>query len=271
MPRTQAVYTAAGRETTLDAAVARALADDVDLFAFGELHGDAVGAAAERAVLEALAASPRPLALAMEFLERDVQPHVDAWLSGGLEDEALRQAARQGAAYTTTHGPLLAFAKARGIPVIAANAPRPLVTRYRKADAGYEAFLGTLTAEERAVLPRTTSEIDDAYRARFMALMGAERGASFFRSQALWDDAMAEAIADFRDAHPTHRVLLVVGAFHVTGGLGTLTKYTLRRPDDRTTTLVMTHGTAPHLPWHPDDALLGDTILKVHPARAATP
>lgn len=269
--RDQAVYTADGIATTVAAAVQRSLAADVDVFAFGELHGDPFGAAAELAVLEGLAAGGRPLALAMEFLERDVQPIVDAWLAGDLDDEAFVAAARQGAAYARTHGPLLAFAKDHGIPVIAANAPRPLVTRYRKSDDAYATWLETLTEEERATLPRSTHEVEDTYRARFMDLMGPERGASFFRSQSLWDDAMAEAIADFREAHPRHRVLFIVGAFHVTGGLGTLTKYAGRRPGDRTTTLVMTHDTEAHLPWRAGDAGLGDTVLKVRPEARQAP
>ena len=98
----------------------------------------------------------------------------------------------------------------------------------------------------------------------------AARGPSFFRSQSLWDDAMAEAIADFRASHPDHVVLLVVGAFHVNHGLGTITKYRLRRPQDDVATIVMTMGDGDALPFAPADERAGDVVVKVRPpSRAA--
>ena len=207
--------------------------------AFGELHGHPVGAEWELELLQAMHASGRPVALAMEFFERDTQAALDAYLAGDMEEEAFLKATRQGKAYATTHGPLIAYCKAHGIPVIAANAPRPLVKAYRKQEAPYAEWLPTLTETERATLPRSTSTPEDAYREAFMKLMGPKRGPSFFRSQALWDDAMGEAVADFRAAHPETAVLLVVGAFHVTRRLGTVTKLLERQPGDRVHVMVM--------------------------------
>ena len=48
---------------------------------------------------------------------------------------------------------------------------------------------------------------------------------------------MADAIAAHRAAHPDARVLFVVGAFHVAGRLGAITKYVARRPNDRVAVL----------------------------------
>lgn len=259
----EAAWNADGSPTTLDATVARFLGDDADIVVFGELHGHEVGAAWELGLLEGLAAGDRPLALAMEFLERDVQPAVDAWLAGEMDDDAFVKAARQGSAYATTHGPLMRFAKEHGLPVVAANAPRLLVTRFRKADEAYAAWLETLEPEERATLPRSCELLDDAYRAKFVAFMGPERGPTFFRAQSLWDDAMAEALADFRARHPEHRVLFVVGAFHVTDGLGTITKLRARRPDDVVRSIVMDHVENTRTPPAPASRSRGDVLLDV--------
>lgn len=237
-----------------------------DVVLFGELHGNLVGAAYQLTVLRAMHRQGRPLALAMEFLERDVQPAVDRYLQGEIDETTFKKDARLGKAYPKTHRPLIEFCKANRIPVIAANAPRPLVKAYRKTEVDYATYLDSLTDDERRSLPRTTSTPDGPYKDRFFEFMGPKRGPSFFRSQALWDDAMAEAVTDWRDAHPSARVLLIVGAFHVRHGGGTLTKIQARRPADRIATIAM-DMTAPPLTFTTEDRGMGDVILKVEPPK----
>ena len=236
-----------------------------DVIAFGEFHDDPEGAKAEAALWAALRAAPdgRPGALALEFFERDTQQDLDAYLAGTLPEADLVKRARQGAAYPKTHRPLVEAAKEGRLPVIAANAPRKLVTAYRKQAEPYEAWKATLTGAERAALPRSTTAPEGPYRAKFLELMGAERGPAIFKAQALWDDAMAEAVADHRAAHPTARVLLVVGAFHVEGRLGTLEKYAARRPQDRVALVVMTQGDTPALDLPADARGQADLVLVV--------
>jgi uncharacterized iron-regulated protein len=239
---------------------------DADLVAFGELHGDPVGAATELEVLKTLQAQGRPLALAMEFLERDVQPTVDAYLQGKLTPEAFMKKARQGQAYPRTHGPLIDFCKAHHIDVIAANAPRRLVSAYRKQDEDYDAWRASLPKVDRGWLPEETTVLQDEYRDRFMKLMG-KRGKTYFRAQSLWDDAMAESIVNYRAEHPEARVMLVVGAFHVQEGLGTITKYKMRRGKDDLRLLVMTMDRDPSLPFREEERGLGDLVLVVPPPK----
>ena len=235
---------------------------DADVVVFGELHGNLVGAAYQLRVLRAMHRQGRSMALAMEFMERDVQPTIDRYLAGEIDEATFRKDARQGKAYPATHGPLVEFCKANGIAVIAANAPRPLVKAYRKTDADYATFLETLTDAERKTLPRSTSTPEGPYKDRFYKFMGAKRAPSFFRSQSLWDDAMAEAVTDWRETNPNGRVLLIVGAFHVGHQGGTVTKIQARRPQDRVTTLVM-DMMAPPLGFTGEDTGVGDLSLKV--------
>jgi uncharacterized iron-regulated protein len=241
-----------------------------DVVAFGEFHDDAEGARFEERLWRLVTAAPdaRPGTLAMEFFERDVQPALDAYLAGSLDEADFTRRARQGPGYAKAHRPLIEHAKAAGRPVVAANAPRPLVTAYRKQEAPYAEWKAGLAPEQQAALPRETSVIEDAYREKFMALMGAERGARIFKAQSLWDDAMAEAVADRRAAHPTERVLLVVGAFHVQGRLGTLTKLAQRRPGDRVGLIVMAHAEDPALSLPADLVGAADLVLVV-PSPAA--
>ncbi|MHC5011278.1 MAG: ChaN family lipoprotein [Planctomycetota bacterium] len=253
---------ATGAPSDVDAFLASAR--NADLVVFGELHSNPVGARFEREVLVALGRMDRPVALAMEFFEADTQAALDAYLAGTLDRAAFVEQTKRAPDYDRTHGPLVDWAKENGVPVIAANGPRRLVSGYRKAEQEYETYLASLTEDDRNLLPSTTTVIRDAYWERFAALMG-DRAESFFLSQSLWDDAMAESIADFRDDHPDHRVLLVVGAFHTTGRLGTVTKYLLRRPDDRVAVLTMNMNDQPLLPFSEEDRGSGDIVLLVPP------
>lgn len=215
-------------------AVARLVAGS-DFVAFGELHDQPGAGRFELELWKAVTGAPdkRPAALAMEFLERDTQADLDAYLAGSLEEAEFVKRARQSPGYAKMHRPLIEHAKAGGHPVVAANAPRRLVTAYRKQEAPYAEWKAALPEADQAFLPSTTATLEDAYRAKFVELMGPERGPAIFKAQSLWDDAMAEAVADHRAAHADARVLLIVGGFHVEGRLGTLTKYAQRRAQDR--------------------------------------
>ena len=258
------------RDVPLSAFLAKAW--DADLVVFGELHNHPVGAMYERFVLESLSTGQRRVALALEFFERDQQPALDAYLAGTKEKAAFLKETRRSKGYEETHGPLVDWAKDHDQAVVAANAPRRLVSGYRKSGKeSYEDYLASLTEEERAWLPAETSVIEDAYWKRFETLMGPKMAKSFFQSQALWDDAMAESMARYRDANPEHRVFFVVGAFHVTGGLGTITKYLQRRPDDRVVVLTMSTGEDTGLAFEDADRGTGDVVLKVRPQKRERP
>lgn len=258
-----------GARITIDEFIATHEAADV--FVFGELHGDAVGAQHQLELMRGLAATPRPPTLLLEFFEMDVQPAIDAWLEGSIDDAELARRARQGKDFATTHLPLLRVCKEAGLDARAANAPRRLVTAWRKSELDWAGYLASLAEEERAWLPATTHEPHDAYRERFMALMGEARGATFFRSQALWDDAMAAAVAAARETNPAARALLVVGAFHADGRLGTIAKIAERRPHDRIAVLLMDAAENPDASPSEVDRQRADALLRVRPTAKPAP
>lgn len=262
-PEEHAIFTGEGGAGSVADFVAAAA--DAALVAVGELHYHPVGSRIELEVLEAMAGQG-PVALAMEFFERDTQADLDAYLAGTIDQATFVARTRQGEKYPATHGPLIEFCKARGIPVIAANAPRRLVTGYRKSGLAYDAYLASLPEAERALLPRSTTIRGDDFERRFLEFMGPERGPAFLKSMVLWNDAMAESIADFRAARPDHRVLLVVGVFHVAGKIGVITSYGERRPEEKSAVLVMeaVEG-AKALGFEADDRGEGDLVVKLRP------
>ena len=92
--------TGSGQPTELSA-FAEGLAD-TDLLAFGELHGHPLANRYELELLELLHAQERPVALAMEFFERDQQATLDAYLAGEIEEAEFLEATKRSEAYSSS-------------------------------------------------------------------------------------------------------------------------------------------------------------------------
>ncbi len=231
-----------------------------DAVFFGELHDDPSCAAIARELLERFVAQPRPVALALEFFEADHQADLDAYLRGDIDEPTFVTRTKRNQGYAATHRPLIELCKAKGLAVIAANAPRRLVKAYRESGSDYDAYLAGLSEADRAFMPPWTRPPDDAHKRRFMATMGGDRGPRFWPSMALWNDAMADSMARHRTAHPEARVLLVVGAFHVAGRLGTVTAYRERRSEDHIAVVTSIDG---GLAFAAGDRGEGDLVVKI--------
>ena len=158
-----------GQPLTFDDVVRRCATADVILF--GEEHSDAVCNQIEAQLLAALAARARPVALAMEFFERDTQACLDQYLEGQIDEPAFRKATRQGRAYVLAHRPLIEMCRAACIPVIAANAPRRLVREYRQSDLEYAEVRAGLDSSDQQWLPPENEYLGGEYHERFIETM----------------------------------------------------------------------------------------------------
>src|SRR5215471_13070832 len=88
--------------------------------AIGEEHYHPDIQAFELRLLRALAQRrPQRLALAMEFLERDMQPAVDAYLAGASDAATLQERIKATPAFIHHYFPLLHYAQQAHIPVLA--------------------------------------------------------------------------------------------------------------------------------------------------------
>lgn len=338
-----------GRPLTFAEVARRAARADVILF--GEEHSDAVCNQIEAQLLHALAGQPRPIALAMEFFEADTQAALDAYLVGRLDESAFREQTRQGRAYVLAHRPLIELCRVAHVPVVAANAPRRLVSAYRRSGLSYEDYRAGVEPADQRWLPATNEYVSGPYEVRFFDLMSghgpgtptpstrpattqpvstqpatqpaptagtearptaepttqpaatasssqpsdaspatlpseaapttmpasmpvpasvpttapampsADSTKSFYWSQLLWDQAMAESLTHFRDRFPTHRVMLIVGSFHVAHTGGTATKFLRRRPHDRVLNIVYHSTPDGRFPFQEEDRHAGDVVI----------
>lgn len=221
--------TTQGNDLTLEQALARVA--DADIVLVGELHTHPAVHLLQARMLAGLAADGRPLVLSMEQFSRADQPVLDAYLAGRIGEAALIRDGNAWPNYQSDYRPLVEFAKAHHLPVIAANAPKPLVSCVGQEGP---AWLEKLPASRRSQLARTLTLGDDPYRQKFMASLhhgDADSNARRFAAQTSWDDTMAESMVDYLRSHPGQRIMHIAGNFHVEGGLGLASRIASRNPD----------------------------------------
>ncbi|MGR1199707.1 ChaN family lipoprotein [Aeromonas hydrophila] len=218
-----------GNDLSLEQALARVA--DADIVLVGELHTHPAVHLLQARMLAGLAADGRPLVLSMEQFSRADQPVLDAYLAGRIGEAALIRDGNAWPNYQSDYRPLVEFAKAHHLPVIAANAPKPLVSCVGQEGP---AWLEQLPASRRSQLAHTLTLGDDPYRQKFMASLhhgDADSNARRFAAQTSWDDTMAESMVDYLRSHPGQRIMHIAGNFHVEGGLGLASRIASRNPD----------------------------------------
>jgi len=211
---------------------------EADVVFVGETHLDDTTHRFELAVLEEIATRRSGgVVLSLEMFERDVQPVLDDYLAGRIDEAAFLAAARPWGNYRTDYRPLVEAARSAGIPVVAANAPAAL---RRKLSAGGREALQALPPEERAwlpddILPAQASyweRVDRATRGH-MGFASLPEEKRLFTGQNLWDNCMGDACARSLREHPDATIVHVVGGFHVMYGDGTVAQLRARAPRAR--------------------------------------
>jgi len=188
-----------------------------DVVLVGEVHNHERGLDLIATLFDALARRNPDLILSMEFYERDLQAHVDDYLSGITGRAAFARATRRDASNNPVgHQRLIETARAMERRVVASNAPRRYVRTARTDGYGALAALGI---EQRRLFSMPPQLPQGAYARRFRDAMGAmalhggaETVEPFLRAQALWDETMAASVA--RAAARGSDVFHVVGHFH---------------------------------------------------------
>ncbi len=258
------VYARDGSPASLQELVEASLGEDVLLV--GEEHGDMVGHAFETElfalVLDRIAdpyGAGRAVVLSLEMFERDVQYVLDEYLAGLVTEEHFLRSSRPWDDYDVRYRPLVEAAKAGGVPVVAANAPRRYVNRVsREGPFALEA----LSERARSYLPPLPYPGPSrVYRAQWDSLMASMlesdstaasdttnaapqrpyiTNPNVIQAQALWDAAMGHAIAEALVRRVGAFVVHFAGSFHVERGTGIPERIADYRPGSRVVTVVMT-------------------------------
>lgn len=203
---------------------------------FGEFHDqDSLHRLELELLKEMYAIHGDRLALSMEMFEVDNQDKLDAYLAGQLSEEDFLKTARPWPNYSTDYKPLIEFAKAHKLPVIASNIPRFLAATMAK-----EGSVDSVQPQFKPYLPQHTYAPEGKYKDKFTAYMSqSEQGRmriptarlnQVFAAQCIKDDKMAESIYYYLEENQDKVVLHINGCFHSDGHLGTVQKLEALNP-----------------------------------------
>lgn len=199
-----------------------------DVVYLGETHDSPEDHQAQLHILQALYQQNRKIAIALEMFQRPYQNVLDQYVAGKITEAQLIEQSefeeRWGFPWEY-YAPILRFARANQLPVIALNTPTE-VTR-KVARSGLE----SLTTAERKYIPPLSEIQTDNVEYRAMVQKSYEQhhqsghGNSnsferFFTAQVLWDETMADAIAQFAKANPDYQVVVLAGKDHIVYGYG---------------------------------------------------
>ncbi len=206
----------------------------------GETHDRSQDHKAQLEILQALHQQNRKIVIAMEMFQRPFQDALDQYLAGKITEEQLVEQSeyekRWGFPWEN-YAPILRFAKTNQLPVLALNTPTE-VTR-KVARSGLE----SLTPDERRYIPPFSEIRTDNADYRKIAQAAYElhhhsgHGNStnferFFTAQVLWDETMADKIAEFVKANPDYQVVVLAGQTHIIYGYGIPSRVARRLGND---------------------------------------
>lgn len=235
------------RFVDLETLIAR-IARDADIAYLGEFHNDPGTHQLQAAVLEGVARRREGMVvLSLEMFERDVQPRLDAYLAGAIDEAAFLADSRPWGNYRSDYRPMVEFAKSRQWPVVGGNVPRRLASVVARRGL---AALDSLPDADRPFVAAEHSCPRNEYWERFRETMGDMSGHGMqltpdqveamvwrtYEAQCVKDEAMAESIVAARGAHRT-LVIHANGAFHSNYRLGTVER--VQRRDRRARQLVV--------------------------------
>lgn len=291
------VFTGAGEPATLDDIVDAMT--NVSVVFIGETHDDPTQHMLEAELLRRAHArhGGAPVALSLEFFQRDVQPIVDEYLMDLISEKSFLADSRPWPRYETDYRPLVEFAKENGIQVIAANAPRRYASRVTRL--GRESLDDLPSWAREALPPLPYGEASESYRKQWIEVISevmqeegkkcgipieqleaegdtvrarAPVGAhgnmgNQLDSQVLWDASMAWAIAQHLERVPDALVLHVVGGFHVERGTGTPEQLESYRPGTVRLIVAMQPVEDVELFEPAPDGEWGDFVIQTEAAR----
>lgn len=199
----------------------------------GETHDNPASHRLQEEILNALQQqNPDNISLAMEMFTPSQQSILDLWVAGELtEKEFLKQVGW----YRTWHmnfafyRNLLTFCRDNKISILALNSEKEIKQTVSRTP------FDQLSEEEKSQLPQMDHS-DPYQRTMVKAVfsghkMGKAMVDGFQRVQTLWDETMAENLADYLTSkEQDHQVLVIAGGNHVRYGFGIPRRMFRRNP-----------------------------------------
>lgn len=194
----------------------------------GETHDRESDRQQQLAIMQTLFDRNSRLAIGMEMFQRQMQPVLDRYLAGKITADELRQQSefdRRWGYKWESYLPILEFAKANRLPVIALNTPTEITRKASKTG------LESLTKAELEYIPpldqidRSNLKYQQMILGSYQQHAGIVSIASksfdrFYTAQLLWDETMADRVATFAKQNPDRQTIVIAGQAHIIYGYG---------------------------------------------------
>jgi uncharacterized iron-regulated protein len=198
----------------------------------GEIHNSTTDHADQMAILEFLyqqkSRAKPPLAIGLEMFQKPYQPIINQYLAGKISEEQLVEQTEYKKRWGwpwENYAPLLRFAKANQLPVIALNTPTEVLRKVSKGG------LDSLQPADFQYIP-PAAEIDKSnltYRDLILESYQQHKAQAvatspdfdrFYTAQLLWDETMAATASEFYQKHPQTQLVVIAGQAHIRYGYG---------------------------------------------------
>jgi uncharacterized iron-regulated protein len=207
----------------------------------GEVHDVFAHHAVQLDIITGIYRNNQKIAIGMEMFQTQFQETLDAYISGEMtEGEFLKKSEyfKRWSFDYNLYKPILDFAKAEQVPVIALNLKREIIEKV--SYGGIE----SLSEEEKAEIPDGLDFSDTEYRERLKEIFQVHKNSSeksfnnFYQSQILWDETMSRSVDNFLRMNPDHAMIVLAGQGHLRYGSGIPLRTYRRNSLDYTTVLI---------------------------------
>ncbi|HEY6011309.1 MAG TPA: ChaN family lipoprotein, partial [Nitrospirota bacterium] len=163
------------------------------------------------------------IAVGMEMFQRPFQQVLDDYIGGVIDEREFLKRSEYFKRWSFDYNlykPILDFARAGKIPVVALNLRSEIIEKVSKSG------MDSLTADEKKEIPASLDFSDQDYRDRLREVYGQHQGRGdrkfdfFYQAQILWDETMALSIDEYLRKNPDHRMVVIAGIGHLAYGAG---------------------------------------------------
>ena len=189
----------------------------------GETHNSLADHQAQLQILQFLYQNNPKIAIGMEMFQRPYQSILDQYIARKITETELIEKSEYNQRWGFPwdyYADILQFAQQHKLPTLALNTPTEITRKVARKG------LESLTTDEKQWIPpfaeiRTDNQ---AYRQMLLEIyqqfhQGIPSSSSafnnFFLAQVLWDETMAETVAEFIQENPEYQVIVLVGQGHI--------------------------------------------------------
>ncbi len=205
----------------------------------GEVHDNIEHHDLELKIIKALERlHPGKVAVGMEMFKIPYQTDLDSWVRGYMDEKTFFKVWTEN--WTLDYDyykPILEYLREKRIPLIGLNASRDMIMALKDEEGNHKA---------KFKLPDIDKD-DPYHRAMVKAVLGDPRHSGiefddFYKIQLLWEETMAQTIADYlkSDTGKDRYMVVLAGGGHINYGFGIPKRVFRRFPQPYTTILLAT-------------------------------